>query len=214
MKKKTRLLSRLGGMMMILTTGGLLMAFTPLPEITKIAVNHQHHDLVHDMDLGPADTDYDLRFIDGMIVHHQGAIAMAQDALANSQREQIRQLAQEIISAQELEIAQLQQWRSQWYPQAPRELQAWHSGMNHMMAMNDEQIAMMRMDVDLGPGDEEFDLRFIDAMIPHHEGALVMAQDALVKSQRAEIQQLSQEIISSQQAEIEQMQQWRDAWFN
>jgi uncharacterized protein (DUF305 family) len=38
------------------------------------------------MDLGIADADYDLRFIDGMTPHHQGAIAMAEDVLKNSQR--------------------------------------------------------------------------------------------------------------------------------
>ena len=215
MKKKTNSLSKLTAVMIALTTGGLLMAFTPLPEITKIAIdNKQVHDLDHDMDLGPADADYDLRFIDGMILHHQGAIVMAQEALANSQREEIRELAQNIITAQEAEIAKMQQWRTLWYPKAPSEPQAWHSKMNHMMAMSSEQMAMMRMDVDLGPADQEFDIRFIDAMIPHHEGALVMAQDALAKSQREEIKQLAQGILSSQQVEIEQMRQWREAWSN
>lgn len=51
-------------------------------------------------------------------------------------------------------------------------------------------------------------------MIPHHESAVVMAKDALQKSQRPEIRKLAQDIISSQQKEIEQMQQWRKAWYN
>jgi uncharacterized protein (DUF305 family) len=33
-------------------------------------------------------------------------------------------------------------------------------------------------DMNLGKTDSEFDLRFINAMIPHHEGALMIAQDA------------------------------------
>ena len=37
-----------------------------------------NHGMNHNMsmDLGPADADYDLRFIDGMTVHHQGAVNM------------------------------------------------------------------------------------------------------------------------------------------
>jgi uncharacterized protein (DUF305 family) len=51
-------------------------------------------------------------------------------------------------------------------------------------------------------------------MIPHHEGAVTMAQDALKKSQRPEIKKLAQAIITSQDAEINQMKQWRKSWYN
>jgi len=39
------------------------------------------------------------------------------------------------------------------------------------------------MSEELGPADNQFDLRFLNAMIPHHEGAVNMAQEALNKSQ-------------------------------
>ncbi len=56
----------------------------------------------HTMDLGPADALYDLRFIDGMTPHHEGALAMAEAALANSKRPEIRQLAENIIAPSRL----------------------------------------------------------------------------------------------------------------
>jgi len=65
----------------------------------------------------------------------------------------------------------------------------------------------------LGPADAEYDLRFMDAMIPHHEGAVVMAKDVLAKSKRTEMQQLANNIIASQQTEIDQMKQWRKMWY-
>jgi uncharacterized protein (DUF305 family) len=165
------------------------------------------------MDLGPADADYDLRFIDAMIPHHQGAVIMAKDAQQNSQRPELKKLADDIIKAQDKEIKQLQQWRKAWYPKASDKPMAYHAQMGHMMEMSPEQMQSMMMTTNLGAADAEFDLRFIDAMIPHHEGALVMAKDVLAKSKRPELKQLAQDILSSQQKEIDQMKQWRQAWY-
>lgn len=166
-----------------------------------------------DMDLGPADGEYDLRFIDAMILHHQGAVVMAKEVQQKSTRPEMKQLADEIIEAQAKEIAQMQQWRKAWYPKAEEKPIAWHSQMGHMMPMSPEQMKAMQMNVDLGKADAEFDLRFLNAMIPHHEGALTMAQDALKKTKRPEIKQLAQEILTSQQKEIEQMKLWKQTWY-
>lgn len=172
-----------------------------------------HGGMDHGMDLGPADAEFDLRFIDAMIPHHEGAVVMAEEALQKSKRPEIRQLAEAIIQAQNKEIAQMNQWRSAWYPKAPATPMAWHAEMGHMMAMSPNQRKSMMMQMDLGPADAAFDLRFLDAMIPHHEGAVVMANDLLEKSDRPEIKQLAQAILTSQQAEIKQMQAWRKAWY-
>jgi uncharacterized protein (DUF305 family) len=165
------------------------------------------------MDLGPQDAEFDLRFIDGMILHHQGAINMAEAALQSAQRDEVKQLAQAIITAQQGEIEQMQQWRQAWYPEASAEPLMYHAEMGHSMPMPAEMQTMMRMDGDLGGADDEFDLRFIEGMVPHHEGALTMAQQAIEKSDRPELKQLSEEILASQQAEIDQMKQWKQAWY-
>jgi uncharacterized protein (DUF305 family) len=167
--------------------------------------NMNHGNINHNMDLGPADASYDLRFIDGMIPHHEGGVVMAKEALEKSKRPEIKKLANEIIKAQDQEINSLKQWRKAWYASSPKEPQAWHSQMKHMMAMSPEQIQAMRMDMDLGAADGEFDLRFLNGMIPHHQGAVMMAKDAFKK--------LAQAIISSQTAEIKQMQQWQQTWY-
>lgn len=165
------------------------------------------------MDLGPADADYDLRFIDAMMHHHQGAVNMAKEAQQKSKRPEIKKLAGDIIKAQEKEINQMKQWRTAWYSKASSTPMAYHPSMGHMMPMTSEQMQGMMMSMDLGAADAEFDLRFINAMIPHHEGALVMAEDALKKSTHADIKKQSQEILTSQKKEIEQMKQWRQAWY-
>ncbi len=66
-------------------------------------------------ELGAADSSYDDRFIDMMIPHHQGAVAMARDARAKAQHAELRAFADSVIAAQEREIRQLEEWRREWY---------------------------------------------------------------------------------------------------
>ena len=144
--------------------------------------------------------DPDLVFIDGMIVHHGSAVAMAEIAKEVSERQEILDLADEIITAQEQEIGQLEQWRNEWYPDAPE------SDMSGMMDMSDADMDMLRNATD-------FDEMFIDMMIPHHESAIEMAEALQPTTERPELQQLIENIITSQQAEIDQMREWREEWF-
>ena len=58
---------------------------------------------------------FDRSFIDAMIRHHEQAVEAAEIALDQSERDEIRGLAEEIIEAQTREIDQLQTWRDEWY---------------------------------------------------------------------------------------------------
>ena len=165
------------------------------------------------MDLGPADANYDLRFMDAMIPHHEGAVMMAKDALKKATRPEVKRLAKAIVTAQDKETIQMQQWRKDWYPKSPNAPMSWSAEMNHMMTMKPDQMSAMRMNMDLGKADSDYDLRFINAMIPHHEAAVIMAKDLAQKSKRPELQKLAKEVVSSQQAEIDQMNQWRKVWY-
>lgn len=138
---------------------------------------------------------------------------MAKEAQQKSQRPEIKQLANNIIQSQSKEINQLQQWRSAWYPKASNEPVAYGGADKSLKPMSDQQRQNMAMSKDLGSADAEFDLRFINEMIAHHQSAITMAQDALSKSQRPEIKDLAQDIVTAQQTEIEQMKQWRQAWY-
>jgi uncharacterized protein (DUF305 family) len=59
---------------------------------------------------------------------------------------------------------------------------------------------------------DEFDRRFMEAMIVHHEGAIDMAEGVLDEGQDAEVAGLAEAVIAAQEAEIEQMQQWLEEW--
>lgn len=58
---------------------------------------------------------FDQAFISEMIVHHEGAVAMAEKVLQVSTRPELRTLAGNIISAQNAEIAQMKGWLAVWF---------------------------------------------------------------------------------------------------
>ena len=62
-------------------------------------------------------------------------------------------------------------------------------------------------------GQRSADARFIVMMIPHHQGAIAMAELALSRARRPEIKALAQRIITSQSREITQMRQWYRQWY-
>lgn len=61
--------------------------------------------------------DFDKAFLAEMIMHHDGAVDMAEAALQNAQHEEIKQMARAIITAQTSEITQMKSWQQAWYGQ-------------------------------------------------------------------------------------------------
>jgi uncharacterized protein (DUF305 family) len=146
----------------------------------------------------------DRRFIDAMVPHHQGAIAMAEIALKNAQHEEIIQLSRKIISSQQAEIEELKSIKQEEFGTS-----------NVPMELNQEQMRSMGMMMDPQQlaNKEPFDKAFIDAMIPHHRSATEMAEVASEKSENARIKELAGDVINAQKREIEQMKQWRKEWY-
>jgi uncharacterized protein (DUF305 family) len=144
-------------------------------------------------DLGKADKYVDQRFINAMIAHHKGAIEMAKQAQANSKRDEVKSIASAIIETQQKEVDKLMQWKKDWYKDTKQ--------VNNFEKVN------------FGKADQKFDLRFVNAMIIHHEDAVMMAKDIQQKSLRSEVLQLADDIISAQSKEISIMKDWRFSWY-
>jgi uncharacterized protein (DUF305 family) len=166
-----------------------------------------HAEMASDDEMDAADHDEmgmkldDETFLAAMIEHHEGAVDMAEIALERAEHEELRQVAQEIIDAQEAEIEQMEAWLDEWYHGADVD-----HGVSH------EEMGM-DMDMDAFRDAEPFDLTFIDEMILHHEGAIDMASAILDTTERDEIRAMAEEIIEVQEQEIEQMREWRAEWY-
>lgn len=63
---------------------------------------------------GLSGDDYDKAFIEMMITHHEGAVYMAELSASRAKHDEIKQLSQAIITAQDKEIADMKQWQRDW----------------------------------------------------------------------------------------------------
>jgi uncharacterized protein (DUF305 family) len=145
---------------------------------------------------------FDLQFIDKMIPHHQSALMSSEHMISNSKRPEIRQLYENIQKSQSEQIVQMQEWRKEWYPDAEQP-----SGM-----MGEEQTGSMMgngmMDGSMQGmmGGNALDTMFLKMMIPHHQMAVDMSDEALSKAEHPELRDLAQKIHDEQSSEIELMQ--------
>jgi len=160
-----------------------------------------------------ASTDPDLRFLDGMIAHHQGAIDEARAIEPKARRPEVKQLAAEIIKAQGAEIRQMREWRRAWFPNTPQAA-APSGGMpmagGAMGGMPHGGMPMGGTPAGAAPADP--DVAFIDMMIPHHQAGVDMSREILDTTKRPELQQLARNIIRNQEREIAQMESWKRSW--
>jgi uncharacterized protein (DUF305 family) len=151
---------------------------------------------------------FDQQFIDMMAVHHKMAIDMAQMVLQHAKHAETKTLARKIISAQSKEIAAFHQLRKQWYGQAAFKSYKLDEMMMRSMGMGPESEMMNAVMMSSRP-----DYEFLSEMIPHHAGAITMAQWELKSGTHAKLKQIAANIIHDQSKEIGEMIQLRTSWY-
>ncbi|OHA84307.1 MAG: hypothetical protein A2937_02105 [Candidatus Yonathbacteria bacterium RIFCSPLOWO2_01_FULL_47_33b] len=66
---------------------------------------------------GKTGDEMDRAFLDGMVVHHEGAVEMAQTLLKETKRPELLKLGNDITVAQTQEIQMMKEWRKAWFNQ-------------------------------------------------------------------------------------------------
>ena len=137
----------------------------------------------------------DRAFAEEMIAHHQMAVQMAKIAQRRGRSAFVKQLADDIVRTQTREIATMraadQRLRSAGVKKGSLGVP------EHKMGMNGDVASLTTA--------KPFDRAFLRMMIPHHQGAIVMAKAELRKGKDPELRTLAQNIITAQQREIRQM---------
>ncbi len=164
---------------------GIGYFFTPAYSLTMYEKNS--------MDLGAADRWLDLRYTNAMIAHHRGAMLLAEQAL-QSERQEISNLAKEILANEPTLIDELYAWKKEWY--------------------GDVRAVRDPFSPRLGTYDATFDLRFLNALIAHHESGILMTQDVRGKSSRNAILDNADAVETFLTTTGETLRGWRASWYN
>ena len=153
-----------------------------------------------------AHNDADVNFAQMMIPHHQQAVEMATLAETRAQDPELKQLAATIKAAQQPEITAMTGWLTAWGQPttAPTDMGGMaHGGMSGMMSA--EEMAQLTASTGV-----DFDRMFARMMIPHHNGAIQMAQDEETSGSNADAIALAKAINKSQLAEVVTLQKISD----
>jgi uncharacterized protein (DUF305 family) len=146
-----------------------------------------------EMGLGQADRFVDLRYIDQMAAHHRGAILLADQISDKTQRKEIKDLAASIQKEEPELINELYGWKKDWY--------------------NDTSIVKDPVVAKLGNSDETIDLRFLNALIAHHQAGIEMTKEIRTKSSRKEVLDNADAVESTLSGGVTMLKQWRAEWY-
>lgn len=152
----------------------------------------------------PAYSQADVEFFQGMIHHHAQALDMTALVQDHAEGSDLPLLAERIAVTQRDEIALMERWLTERGLEVPGDHAA-HGGAELMPGMlTDEEFAQLEQ-----ASGNEFNRLFLEFMIKHHEGALVMVEELFAGDGGLEPQsnQLAIDIEADQRIEIRRMQE-------
>ena len=146
----------------------------------------------------------DVRFMQGMIGHHAQALEMTALVTSRTNREDMRLLARRIELSQADEIALMQRWLAAQGETTP-DLHAHHADGAALMPGMLTPEEMSRLEAVKGT---DFDRLFLEFMIRHHDGALVMVKELFSidgAGEEPEIFAFASDVDTDQRIEIDRM---------
>jgi uncharacterized protein (DUF305 family) len=143
---------------------------------------------------------YEIDFMKDMIDHHSMAVMVAEMCVEKAVYEELRQLCEDIIAAQNREIRQMQGWLQEWY------------GVTYAPQMKRGSMKQMERLASLSGA--EFEIAFMEMMIKHHSKAVKEGEKCVKRVYHEELRELCENIIATQTAEIELMESWLCEWYD
>jgi uncharacterized protein (DUF305 family) len=155
----------------------------------------------------PDEDSPEVGFARDMMMHHAQAVDMATLLRDRTEDPEMRQIALDIMLTQQAQIGQMQGWLAIWqYPVASTDPSMRWMGMTNIETMpgmaTQDQLNQLR-----NLHGVEADGLFLQLMIAHHRGGVLMGEAALERTKSPEVRALAQSIVNAQTSEIAAMQE-------
>jgi uncharacterized protein (DUF305 family) len=151
----------------------------------------------------------DVAFVQMMIPHHAQALEMSRLAKTRASDPRVKALARRILAAQGPEILALSAWlqeRNIDVPKAGEDPQEYDHGEHGHMSMEGMLTDQQMHQLEASRG-QRFDRLFLEDMIGHHRGAVVMAHTAGRDGADVRVAEMSADVAVGQSAEIRRMRE-------
>ena len=166
----------------------------------SMTMDHKNMEGMHSMNGMKMTGDFDYDFANTMVMHHQSAVDMAKEVIAKGSNAEVKTMAQNIVTAQEAEIAQFKNIIANYkMPEMKEENKDAHNELGETMEKMETKMKGMAK---TGNADKDF----LMMMIPHHESAVTMGEDQLSHGKNLELKKMAQKIMEDQSKEIKQFE--------
>lgn len=151
---------------------------------------------------GTADfNDADVTFATDMIAHHRQAVEMAELAETRAESPEVKDLATQIMDAQDPEIESMTGWLTTWGEPVPDEMGGMDMSSSMPGMMSQDEMTSLE-----NTSGAEFDQMFLAMMLEHHQGAIEMAKSEQSDGLFPDAIALAKQIETAQTDEITTMQ--------
>jgi uncharacterized protein (DUF305 family) len=139
---------------------------------------------------------FDIKFLDQMTVHHEEVITMGELAEAKAENSELKKMAGKMVSDQREEIVQMKRWRDHFYPKAPQ-----------------SSVAIPKVDITglKKKSGQDFDFAFIDLMATLHEQEINLVKNASDRLFNPDIKAFAQNVMLKRDRERSELERLKIA---
>ena len=149
---------------------------------------------------GKQGAEFENAFLAHMIHHHAGGVRMAELALKQAEKAEVKAMAEKMIPVQKEEIGKMTGWLKEWANKTPEDYPMMPEAMKKM------ERDMAKLNETNGAA---FDELFLRLMSLHHRSGVAMAEMVPGKTERVELKDLAAKIAEAQSQEIKEMRRMR-----